>query len=142
MKSEVDILMEDARSHISRLLGHAEELQTAAKFEQRLLEALCSTKEQLDAYKRKYEARTLNLCTYIDVEKVQEAGIWQPEQIEEKLREACERDSKTLATFLKDFEKKGYFNFHGDPKTKILKTLRAHFPSMRQYEYNTFATYF
>ena len=142
MKQDVNILIEETQSHISQLLGRAEELKTAAMYEQRLLDALCVTKDELDQYKLKYEAKSVNLCKYINIEVVLQSGIWQPEQIEEKLREACEKDSKTLATFLREYEKLGYLNFHGDSKTKILETLRAHFPSMRRYGYNTFAAYF
>ena len=142
LNHEVDILIEESRAHIAQMLGHAEEIKSAAMHEQRLLEALCQAKDELNDYKRRYEAQTISLCPYINIEGVQQTGIWQPEQLENKLREACEQDSKTLANFLKENEKKGYLDFHGDSKTKILENLRAHFPSMRQYGYNTFATYF
>lgn len=142
MKSDVDILIEESRSHIAQLLGHAEEMKTAAHYEQRLLDALCSARGELDDYKRKYEANSVSLCPYIDIEGLRATGIWQPEQMEEKLREASKQDSKTFASFLRENEKKGYLNFHGDSKAKVFETLRAHFPSMRQYGYNTFATYF
>ena len=142
MNQDINILIEESRSHIAQLMGRAEEMKMAAEYEQRLLNALCATREELDKYKQKYDARSMNLCPYIHIEGILKNGIWQPEQIEEKLRQACEQDSKALATFLRENEKLGYLDFHGDSKTKILKTLRAHFPSMRQYEYNTFATYF
>ena len=142
LKPDVHILIEESRSHISQLLGHAEEMKNAAMHEQRLLDALCSTMDELNDYKRRYDAQSISLCPYINIEGLQRTGIWTPQQFEQKLREACEQDSKTLANFLKENEKKGYLDFHGDTKIKVLKTLRAHFPSMRQYEYNTFATYF
>ena len=138
----IDILIDESRSHIASLMGHAEELKTAAMHEQRLLDALCDARSQLDEYKRKYEATNTSLCPYIDIEGLLATGIWQPQQFEQKLREACEQDSNTLAVFLRENEKKGYLNFHGDSKIKVLETLRAHFPSMRKYSYNTFATYF
>ena len=122
LKPDIDILIEESRSHIAQMLGHAEEMKNAALHEQRLLDALCMTRGELDEYKRKYDAQSISLCPYINVEGVQQTGIWQPEQLENKLREACEQDSKTLANFLKENEKKGYLDFHGDSKQKILNT--------------------
>ena len=142
MDQNFDILIDESRSHIASLIGHAEELKIAAKHEQRLLDALCDARKQIEDYKRKYEGQSLSLCPYIHIEGLLDTGIWTPQQFEQKLREACEQDSKTLANFLKENEKKGYLDFHGDSKTKVLETLRTHFPSMRQYGYNTFATYF
>ena len=142
MDEDLNILINESRSHIAQMLGRAEELKACAEHEQKLVDALCSAQDQIDHYKRKYEARNVSLCAYIQIEGLRATGIWQPEQFEDKLREACEQDSKTLASFLRENEKKGYLHFHGDSKTKVFKTLRAHFPSMRRYEYNTFATYF
>ena len=142
MDQDLDILVNESRSRIASLLGRAEELKASAQHEQRLLDALCDVRSQLDQYKQKYEATNTSLCPYINIEGLLATGVWQPQQFEEKLREACEQDSNTLAVFLRENEKKGYLNFHGDSKTKVLETLRAHFPSMRRYSYNTFATYF
>ena len=142
MEPDVDILIDESRSHIASLLGRAEELKGFALHEQKLLDALCSARNQIDDYKRKYEASSIAVCGYINQEGLAKTGIWDAQQFEQKLREACEQDSKTLAAFLRENEKKGYLNFHGDSKTKILETLRVHFPSMRRYGYNTFANYF
>lgn len=142
MNEDLDILIEESRSHIASLEGRAEELKSFARQEQRLLDALCASRAEVDHYKRKYEAGAVSLCTYIDIEGLKATGVWQPQQFEQMLREACAQDSNALATFLRENEKKGYLNFHGDSKTKVLETLRSHFPSMRKYGYNTFATYF
>ena len=142
MNQDLDILISETSSHIAQMLGHSEELKSAAMHEQRLLDALCVMKGELDDYKKKYDGNRMSLCSYINIEAVLKAGIWQPEQIEEKLRQTCEKDSKALAKFLRDYEKMGYLDFHGDSKKKILETLQEHFPTMRHYEYYTFATYF
>jgi hypothetical protein len=142
LDDKLDILIEESRSHIAQMLGRAEELKAFAEHEQRLLEALCRAQDEIDGYKRKYEAGNTSLCAYIHMEGLQATGIWTPDQFEAKLREACEQDSKTLSTFLRENEKKGYLNFHGDSKIKVFESLRTHFPSMRKYGYNTFATYF
>ena len=142
MDQDLDILVNESRSRIASLLGRAEELKASTQHEQRMLDALCEVRKQLDQYKQKYDATSTHICPYIDIEGLLTTGIWQPHQFEDKLREACEQDSNSLATFLRENEKKGYLNFHGDSKTKVLETLRAHFPSMRRYSYNTFATYF
>lgn len=142
LDDNLNILIEESRSHIAQMMGRAAELTACAEREQKLVDALCMAQNQIENYKRKYEAGNISLCAYIQIEGILNTGIWQPEQFEQKLREACEQDSKTLATFLRENEKKGYLHFHGDSKTKVFETLRNHFPSMRKYGYNTFATYF
>ena len=142
MDDDLHILKEETRSRIASMLGRAEELTMAAKHEQKLLDALCRMEDKLDGYIRKYEGNTTSLCPYICLEGLAATGIWQPQQFEDKLREACSLDGKALAAFLRENEKRGYLNFHGDSKSKILDTLREHFPTMRKYGYTNFSTYF
>ena len=142
MDESLNILIEESSAHIVQIKGRIAELEAFAQREQKLVEALRQAQEKIDSYKRKYEAGSVSVCVYIDIEGLQATSIWTPEQFEQKLREACEQDSKTLANFLHENEKKGYMNFHGDSKRKIYDTLHAHFPSMRKYRYNTLATYF
>ena len=81
-------------------------------------------------------------CYYLNIEQIKDSDIWKPSDIEDKLRQACEADAKTLATFLKKYTDLGYLDFHGDSKKKILVTLQEHFPTMRKYSYQNFANYF
>lgn len=142
MDQDLDILIEKSRSIIATSLGWAAEYKSRAQHEQQMLDAICHLRGKVEEYQRKYEGTSSSLCVYIDIEGLRKTGIWTAEEFEEKLREACEQDVKILVAFLRENEKKGYLNFHGDKKAKVLKTLQEHFPTMRQYKYNNFAAYF
>lgn len=142
MDQDLDILIDESRSRIASYLGRVAEYESFARHEQQMLDALCHVRGRLEEYQRKYDGTSASLCVYINIEGLKATGIWTPEEFEEKLREACEADVKILVAFLRENEKKGYLNFHGDKKTKVLKTLQEHFPTMRRYKYNNFAAYF
>lgn len=81
-------------------------------------------------------------CTYLDIENIKKTGIWTLEQVQQKLEQASEKDAKEFGTFLRDYEKKGYLNFHGESKRKVFLTLRQQLPMMRNYTEANFYAYF
>lgn len=81
-------------------------------------------------------------CSYLDIEGITKTGIWKVEQVQKKLEDKSQRDAKEFVEFLRDYEKKNYFNFLGHNKRQVFHTLRAELPMMRKYSESNFYSYF
>lgn len=87
------------------------------------------------------KAQANEKCIYIDEDALRK-GAYSYDIFEKMLREACERDARSLGIFLHKYERIGYLDFHGQSKKKIFEYLRSYFPTMRPYSYANFAANF
>lgn len=82
------------------------------------------------------------LCPYIQVDKLNEMGVYTPEQFNQLLSEKTQLPAPDLAEFLHKHKKSGYLNYGKHSKRQVYDTLHAYFPKMRQYSYPNFCLYF
>ncbi len=88
------------------------------------------------------EQPTEALCPYIQVDKLNEIGVYTPEQFNQLLNEKTELPAPELAAFLHKHEKSGYLNYGKHSKRQVFNTLHAYYPNMKKYSYPNFCLYF
>lgn len=81
-------------------------------------------------------------CEYIDREALAKNGHYTLDEFEDMFAKATQGTARQLAAFIKKYEQLKILDFKGHPRTEIYKTLRAHFPQMRQYSYANFDSYY
>ena len=82
------------------------------------------------------------LCPYIQVDKLNEIGVYTPEQFNELMAKEAKQSAPKFAEFLHKHQKTGYLHFGKDNKQQVFDTLRTFYPTMKGYKYNNFALYF
>ena len=83
-----------------------------------------------------------HFCPYIQTDRLQEVGVYTPEQFNQLISQEAEKTAPQFAKFLRKHEKSGYLNFGGHNKQQIFDTLHAYYPNMKGYKYNNFSLYF
>lgn len=88
------------------------------------------------------QADNEELCPYIQVERLNEVGVYTPEKFNKMISQEAEKPAPQFAKFLRKHEKSGYLNFYGQTKRQVLNTLHAWFPNIKNYSYQNFAASF
>lgn len=97
---------------------------------------------QAEEIATKQEQPTKGLCPYIQVDRLNEMGVYTPEQFNQLLSEKTQMPAPDLAAFLRKHEKSGYLNYGTHNKRQVFDTLHAYYPDMKKYTYPNFCLYF
>ena len=98
--------------------------------------------QMLQEYLNKPSDAPADRCPYIQVDKLQEIGVYTFEQFNNLMSKEAEKPAPKFAKFLHLHMKSGYLNFGDDNKRHVFNTLRIYYPNMKGYTYGNFALYF
>ena len=97
------------------------------------------TNQSFSSYSRPTSAQ---LCPYIQVDKLNEIGVYTPEQFNDLMAMEAKKSAPKFAEFLHKHQKTGYLYFGKGSKQQVFVTLRTFYPTMKNYSYGNFALYF